>query len=906
LGARRRRDDIRARLFASAAAPEHIGRYEVLGRLGVGAIGAVYLCRDARLDRRIAVKVLRDPAADTARLRREAQAMARLSHPNVASVFEVGSHEDRVYVAMELVIGVTLREWQAGRTPVEVLDAYEQAGRGLAAAHRVGIVHRDFKPDNAMMGRDGRVRVLDFGLASGSTADERMSSVPPLDASAFAATLTGTTMGTPAYMPPEQLRSADVDARADQFAFCVALWEALFGERPFAATSLAELVDAIATLRARSSADRRVSARMRAVLVRGLAAAPERRFPDMEALLAALARARRSRARPAIFVAGLLAMATLLAWRSSAATDDCARAHEQLDEIWSPAIARTMRAELITAGTPQAAASERIDEIDRRATAWRAEATALCRAPTDDVEIRRACLVDVRESIDAAIDSVRSQAQPPVGGSLSLARCREIRQSGGVPLTVASADSTEVAAIQQAITRTIDAGLAGDYAAAEDAIEPAVARARAIGEPVLLARALQLAGSVAQEEGEYARAERSFTEAYAVALAAGHDRLALRAAGALVENVGYSQRRREDGERWARDGEAIVARLPEDDQAVPGFFVNRGLMRIEHGELDAARADLERAVRIYVDALGPDATEQLPALDNLAHVAVEAGDLDGARTLVDRAVGLTRRARGSDHPSLVAMLSNRSVIAIRQERFDDALADLRDALVIADRRGLALEGSTAHGNLGEVHYQQGRFADAQRETEQQLAQLQTLVDRDHPRIIQCQLRLARILAATGEHARARLVLQDTVARAEMRLGAEAIEVAEARVELAGLDLHERRIDGAAREIARALPAIERESPPCLVALAQARLVEIAIARRERVEPPLAAALEQAQACPALVLADVELALAHLGAVTGDDEIDVRRLATSARDRWRARGGGWDRRAQAVDEWLVTR
>ena len=210
--------------------------YEIVGPLGAGAMGVVYQALDRALDRRVALKlhVHRD-GADPRRVWREARAMARLADPHVVTIHEVGIHDERLFIAMELVAGSDARRWlrSAPRTTAEILAVYRQAGLGLAAAHAVGIVHRDFKPDNVLVGNDGRVRVADFGLARsvdrGATQDD--DTTVAADATARH-TVSGFVAGTPAYMAPEIVAGSAADARSDQYAFCVAMYEALVGERP--------------------------------------------------------------------------------------------------------------------------------------------------------------------------------------------------------------------------------------------------------------------------------------------------------------------------------------------------------------------------------------------------------------------------------------------------------------------------------------------------------------------------------------------------------------------------------------------------------------------------------------------------------------------------------------------------
>jgi len=342
---------------------ERIGRYEIRGALGGGGMGVVYDGHDATLDRHVAIKLLRPDSAGAGsqgrtRLEREAQAMAKLSHPNVATVYEVGEHDGQIFVAMELVRGQTLRAWcdTDDRSWREVLAIYRDVGRGLAAAHDAGIVHRDFKPDNVMVGADGRPRVLDFGLArpageyasgEGSVSDATNISSGALDSPL---TLTGSVMGTPAYMSPEQHSGKRADARTDQFAYCVALYESLYGERPFAGNTMGELAVATAqgVLRPAPKGST-VPAWVRAAVERGLSADENARYASMRELLAALVRDPNAQRRRRLIQVGaacviVVAVAigySLWAKRSNGGTasgqGSCAAASERLRGIWDDA-----------------------------------------------------------------------------------------------------------------------------------------------------------------------------------------------------------------------------------------------------------------------------------------------------------------------------------------------------------------------------------------------------------------------------------------------------------------------------------------------------------------------------------------------------------------------------------------
>ena len=280
---------------------DFIGRYRMRERIGEGGMGVVVAAEDPELGRVVAIKLLRPVEGSEAeihqrRLLREAQALARVSHRNLVTVYDVGTHEGRVWIAMEYVLGDTLDVWlrRQRRTWREIVDVFLEAGRGLAAVHAAGLVHRDFKPGNVLVGSEGTVQVLDFGLAARAgealvddASDKRAT--PDLDALAATLTTTGGIMGTPAYMAPEQFLRLGADARADQFSFCVALYEALYGQRPWKGRDLGELMVAVVGgLTERPPAVAGMPDEIRTLLARGLRSSPEERYRDMNALLEVL------------------------------------------------------------------------------------------------------------------------------------------------------------------------------------------------------------------------------------------------------------------------------------------------------------------------------------------------------------------------------------------------------------------------------------------------------------------------------------------------------------------------------------------------------------------------------------------------------------------------------------------
>ena len=280
-------------------APRLVGRFLPLRHLGSGGMGSVYAAYDERLDRRVAIKLLHETGSQSVlrreRVLREAQAMARISHVNVVPIYEVGEVGEQIFIAMEFVDGVTLKKWQGQeqRPWQDTLRMYLQAGEGLRAAHEAGLIHRDFKADNVLIGKDGRPRVADFGLArlgSGSPLpDERGATSPSSDRLLTPLTEAGAISGTPGYMSPEQYQAQDVDARSDQFSFCASLYEALYGCLPFTGRSFAELAANTLAGKLSPPPGTHVPREIYQALARGLALDPSQRFPSMAALLSALA-----------------------------------------------------------------------------------------------------------------------------------------------------------------------------------------------------------------------------------------------------------------------------------------------------------------------------------------------------------------------------------------------------------------------------------------------------------------------------------------------------------------------------------------------------------------------------------------------------------------------------------------
>lgn len=446
-----------------------VGRYVILDQLGLGGMGVVYSAYDPDLDRKVALKLVR--VGDTGSLTssqatqaaqeglvREARAMARLSHPNVVSVYDVGVHGRDVFVAMELVEGTTLRRWLRAekRAVSEILDVFVQAGRGLDAAHQVGIVHRDFKPSNVLVGDDGLTRVMDFGLAGQSERERRRQDRRDADAgsgsSAQSTHSLGTRglMGTPAYMPPEQYESPDVDARADQYSFCVTLFEALYETRPFTAAPGLSLRDA--KLRGVPDSvphrlERAVPRRVRHALARGLSPDPAQRWASMVPLMRTLEPLRRGRWVAA--TVGTVGVAAAVAGAAVAYANHaeeraalCSGGPARMDAIWNAEIKARIRGAFHAVDVPYAATAwEKVEpELDARTIEWAdmyrgaCEATQIRKEQTAEImHARMVCFDRVRLDLQAlarvfaeADEKVVEKAINAVGALPSVAHCGDL------------------------------------------------------------------------------------------------------------------------------------------------------------------------------------------------------------------------------------------------------------------------------------------------------------------------------------------------------------------------------------------------------------------------------------------------------------------------------------------------
>ena len=717
-------------------------RYEVGAELGHGGMGTVYLAHDRSLRRDVALKLHRaDGGAD--RLQREAFAMAKLAHPNVVNVFEVATYDDRLFVAMEYVKGGTLRTWLAAapRSWREILAMLVDAGRGLAAAHAAGLIHRDFKPENVLVGEDGRPRVGDFGLARTHTSSRPPSVAKTKDALAVAQTITQGLAGTPAYMAPEQMDGGYVGARCDQFAFCVVAWEALYGARPFAGATLAALHEAITKHElARPSSP--VPERVRKVIERGLAVDPAARFPDMTALLAALRAAAAPRttrnavatAVAAVVVAGgaYAVFATITARQRAAG---CELAAREVHAPWGPSARVALAASFVATGKPLAAdAFDRTAAtLDRYANVLADQARATCsdRDQSERVHASRTtCLAKRHDELAAVVTSLARPAAGPGSGILTRGPDAAWSIFDPTPCSDASVVTTQAhAAADIERLAQLQASLdTGDYRGGAAAGTAFLADARARKDQGL---ELDVLMTLAQIHGELdpklARSE--LDDAEALAEAQGRDIDAATMLDELAEVTGTETHDHSLAHHQLALARAKIARVGGNAALEARLAFTEGEVFMDETKFTEAAHSMDSAIQLFeraygtntpnvaraygtlseilraagrnpdalvaarhtldiaIATLGPNHPTTAGAQMTLAQVLIDVQQNAEARHLLEQADSTFARVYGEVHPVRAAVQGNLFTLALTEQRWADALTNAtlaRDILAASD------------------------------------------------------------------------------------------------------------------------------------------------------------------------------------------------------------------------------
>ena len=639
---------------------DRVGRYLVQRTIGRGGMGVVSLARDPDLDRLVVIKLVRPDLASgerddhlEARLRREAQAMAKLSHPNVVRIFDIGRHGDRVFLALEYIAAPTLDVWLGNqpRTTSEILALAVQAGNGLAAAHRAGLIHRDFKPSNVMIDPEGVAKVTDFGLARRTRAAPETALVPVISSTTEALlTDVATVIGTPAYMAPEQLAGAALDARADQYAFAVTLLDALVGQSPTArrieATAPRETLEQALTARA-------VAPEISAALARALAPVPMDRFATLGELVAIFAPRAKVRSRMWWFAVPVFACAAVLAATLGLQSDD--RCIVEAPGHWGVAT----RAHVVAA----------LSARDTLFAAWTADRVA--------------------RAIDSATKALgEDQAAGCKGGTTAATRCTVQRQLAlDRAVTAILRDPTcdpwpMIAAVEHcslATTRSLREELRTDLS--RPAAHALADRATAEGNHLVAAEALEVAGLASFAAGELDDATRDLRAMEAAGERAGDDAMRARSLVHLLDIARWQG----DLDAITREVEALQAILnrhgdPPREQLIVCEAETRALIDI--GDRVGVEAATQRCFAAALRMNSPDATLQVRTAHAWARYALQL-DLEAARRETDSALADAASVSPAARAGVLAMLGE---VALLQHDGPAATAAFATATQLASER----------------------------------------------------------------------------------------------------------------------------------------------------------------------------------------------------------------------------
>ena len=763
---------------------KHYGRYVVLERIGSGGMGEVFAAWDPDLDRRVALKRLRFRSlrpTHKARLLREAQAMARLRHPNVIAVHDVGRLDDEMFIAMEFVDGKTLRKWAESKPSVaEVIAVYVQAARGLGAAHREGMVHRDFKPDNAMLDADGRVQVLDFGLVAASGDAESNPEIgTDLDAAAgsprsiesdsrkASLTSTGSVLGTPAYMAPEQYGGAATDARTDQFSLCVALYEALHGHRPYQGSTVAELAAHVLGGEMVAPSNRSLPRWLSHAVERGLKTNPDERFASMEALIEALSYdPSRARRLAWMGVAGIVAVGGVVAmqWMERVPeTERCLQAARPVDEVWNEARqARLQQAFEPTYAARSWSAAQTV--IEARVAAVSAAYVNACRATHveqthsfETLDRRRLCLDEQVARIGAMLQVVQERPEQVAEHVLAIAdelpdgsQCTAERAVRGSDV-VDAGDKHAVAEVRAQIRQSTALRAAGLPREALPVAEQAVERARALGVRLALTHALTAQAHAAIEVGPVASAGATLDEAYRLARELDSDSALFDALTVRIDLATVADQH-DEAERLLQLLQAEARRAGRGD--LTGYVHARlGQAEAGRGHYEEAVTHYRAALEIYEDEGRADSTAALNVLGNLGSALLWLGTLDEAEAVLEQTRGLVVERFGDRHPHVARVLHNLGVLATKRgdpaksrQLAEEALKLRTDALGINNPQTAESQERVAAALLSE-----GKFEDAEQLYRVVVATLVTAHTEQHSTVALALNNLAGALWFQGKY-----------------------------------------------------------------------------------------------------------------------------------------------------------
>jgi tetratricopeptide (TPR) repeat protein/predicted Ser/Thr protein kinase len=834
---------VRKALLDEDSPPPAIGRFRIDARLGSGGMGVVYAAHDPTLDRPVALKVLH-ATGDAARKRvlHEARALARLSHENVIGVYEAEALGDDVYIAMERVDGASLRDYlrAESRGVAAIVRLFAQAGSGLAAAHAAGMVHGDFKPENALVDASGRVKVVDFGLARAGDGPADGGDAPAADPTV---SRTGSLAGTPAYMAPEQLAGEPVGAAADQFALCVALWEAVHGQRPFAGDTAAELGRCVRAGELREPRRRGAApAWLDRALRRGLRVDPGERFSSMTALVDELTAdrgARRRRWLAAAAGAALLAAggAIAVAVVGRGGASPCDAGPSRFAEVWNGERANAVRASFGATGRTHAAnvADRVIAELDAYGASWTAmhrdacEATHVRREQSGAaLDLRMRCLDRRRGEVRALVDLVTGDVDPTALGDAvtavyalpDVAACADV---DALAELVPPPEDAELRARVDALRARLDEI---DALRKLGRVDKALELARAADgdaapmpyAPVRAEAAYRLSQSLL-DAGDAAAAEDALRRAVEAGTAARDDALVARSWIDLIYAVGYDGARTDEGLALAERAELALTRAGNDDVLRAALASHLGSVLQRAGRFDEALARYEQALALRDRALAPgDPVHGLTRL-NIGTIHWALGDTVTARARFESARDALIASLGAEHPAVAMALNNIALTYEDEGKYADAQRVHREALAVRiaalgdghpDTAGSLL-------NLGSVLEAEGDLDAARDHYRRALAAFEAAYGAaDHPDIALAMNNVANAAQSAGELSEARKLHEAALAMRTRLHGPDHPDVGMSAENLGNVARSERNFDEAIelheRAVAITVAAFGAEHP----------------------------------------------------------------------------------------------
>ncbi len=814
-----------------------VGRYVVIDFIDAGGMGAIYQAFDPELNRPVAIKILSvrkensqgSLEADRAKTRmlREAQALAQLTHPNVVTVYDVGEYEDSIFIAMEFVEGNDLNVWRQKHQPSrdEMLAKVIDAGRGLSAAHKAGIVHRDFKPANVIVGKDGRVRVLDFGLARATVSSAKNDAIREAtdststssrsltesnkDLLTSSLTQAGSVVGTTNYMAPEQMVGQAVDERSDQFSFCVTLYESLYGCRPFAGVSVRHLSKCIKKATLQRPRNKKIPKWLDDLILRGLSFQSADRFAAMDDLLEALQndpavihqelRSKRKRLFTAI---GTISLSLLIAgfgiwYATSKASRLCKGAEDKLLGVWDPAVKEKVKKAFLGTKIYYAANSfDRVAKIlDDRVSKWTVLRTDACMATHDRgeqseqmLDLRMRCLNRKLSEMNALVNlfatktdaKVLEKAVQATFDLSPLDQCaNEEFLTAEMPPPEDAGQEAKVEALRKELDTVMALEKSGKYQEGMELALQSLEIARTIDYPPVEVEALYLVGSLQESIGKYEQAVKTLVQCRILADKTKHDKIRAKANNQLIFVIGYDLIHLDQVDPVIERAEAVLGRLGDQGEIKARWHHNTGLVFHNKGKYDRALAHLEQALKIREKVLGAEHPGVANSHNSIGIVFDQKGDYNRALAHLEKAQKIREIALGPAHPDVAISHNNIGIVFYEKGEYQRALLHHQQAMQIWEK-ALGPEHpdvAVSYNNMGMVLGHMGEYDRALQHNEKALEIWEKALGSEHSDLAMPHNNNGLVYYDQGEYDRSLLHYEQALKIQEKTLGPKHPDVA---------------------------------------------------------------------------------------------------------------------------------